>query len=51
MRGRFAILSVLLEAGEGLLVIEKTKNAEGKDWIKVELDRAKISTVGLKAMK
>ena len=51
MRGRFVILSVLREAGNGFVKIEITKNSEGKDWIAIHVDRSQITTTGLTAMK
>lgn len=50
-KGRFVILKVLLEAGEGFVEVRKVKNKEGKDWLEILVDREKIESVGLKAMK
>lgn len=46
MQARFAIMNVMLQAGEGLLTFDK--NAEG-DWV-FKMDREKIPTVGRKAI-
>lgn len=48
--GRYVILQVLLEAGEGFITIKKTKKDE-KDWISISIDHSKILTVGLPALK
>lgn len=43
---RFAILQVLLEAGEGLIRLEKVTADDGKPDIVIHLDRTKIESVG-----
>ena len=48
--GRYVILQVLLEAGQDFVTIKKSKREE-KDWISIEVDRSKILTVGLPALK
>ncbi|PRP85376.1 dipeptidyl-peptidase III [Planoprotostelium fungivorum] len=45
MQARFAILNVLLEAGQGLVQLEKTSND-----VRVVLDRSKIKSVGREAI-
>lgn len=40
----------MLEAGQDFITINKTKK-EDKDWIAISIDRSKISTVGLPALK
>ena len=50
MQARYVILRVLLEAGEGLVTIQKFVGADGNPDLAVELDRAKIPTVGRKAI-
>ena len=44
------ILRVLLEAGEGLISIEKTTDKDGKEDLLITLDRSKIPTVGKEAI-
>ena len=44
------ILRVLLEAGQGLITIEKTVDKDGKDDLLIALDRSKIPTVGKEAI-
>ena len=51
VNGRFVILRVLLEAENGFITIEKTKNEEGKDWISIKIDKEQILTTGFNAMK
>lgn len=53
MRARYVILRVLLEAGEGLVTIQKIdcSNEDDKPDIKVTLDRSKIATVGKEAIR
>jgi dipeptidyl-peptidase-3 len=50
INGRFVILSVLLEAGNNFIKIEKTKK-DHKDWIFVNIDKEQILTTGLTAIK
>ena len=50
MNARFVILKVLLEAGEGLVKIEKLTGEDGKPDLRVILDRAKIHDVGKPAI-
>ena len=50
MQARYVILQVLLEAGEDLVNISQTEEADGKPNILVELDRSKIQTVGKTAI-
>jgi len=52
MNGRFVILQVLLEAGNGFIKIEKCFNAEepGKEWISASFDTEQILTTGKTAM-
>ncbi|KAL4476266.1 hypothetical protein ABPG74_009999 [Tetrahymena malaccensis] len=53
INGRWVILQVLLEAGNGFVEIEKSKHPEdaNKDWIKVKVDRSQIFTTGKEAMR
>jgi len=50
MNARYVILRVLLEAGEGLVKIEKFTGEDGKPDVRVILDRAKILSVGKPAI-
>lgn len=50
MNARFVILRVLLEAGDGLVKIEKFAGEDGKPDVRVILDRAKILSVGKPAI-
>ncbi|XP_012939404.1 dipeptidyl peptidase 3 [Aplysia californica] len=50
MNARFVILRVLLEAGEGLVKIEKFTGEDGKPDLRVVLNRAKITTIGKPAI-
>lgn len=50
MRARFVILRVLLEAGEGLVALKRTTGADGEPDLEINLDRAKIATVGKAAI-
>ncbi|XP_069064068.1 dipeptidyl peptidase 3 [Pleurodeles waltl] len=51
MQARFAILRVLLEAGNQLVTIEQTTGADGKPDAVITLDRAKILSVGKPAIE
>ena len=50
MQARYVILQVLLEAGEGLVTIEKTEDEDSKGNIFIKLDKEKIQTVGRDAI-
>lgn len=50
MQGRYVILQVLLEAGDGLVNINKTTGEDGQPDLVITLDRTKIETVGKKAI-
>jgi len=50
MQARYALLRVMLEAGEGLVKIVETTGEDGKPDVYVKLDRSKIETVGVKAV-
>ncbi|GFO14314.1 dipeptidyl peptidase 3 [Plakobranchus ocellatus] len=50
MNARFVILRVLLEAGQGLVSIKKVEGEDGKPDLVIQLDRAKISSVGKPAI-
>lgn len=47
-RARYVLLRVLMEAGDGLLIVKETEPGNN---LLVSLDRSKISTVGMKAVK
>jgi dipeptidyl-peptidase III len=50
MNARFVILRVLLEAGGGLLNIQRFTADDGREDIRIDLDRSKIATVGKEAI-
>lgn len=50
MNARFVILRVLLEAGQGLLNIQRFTADDGREDISVDLDRSKIATIGKNAI-
>ena len=50
MQARFAILSVLLEAGNGLVTITRMTGEDGKPDAVVKLDRSKIDSIGKEAI-
>ncbi|XP_078391770.1 dipeptidyl peptidase 3 [Cetorhinus maximus] len=51
MQARFVILRVLLEAGQGFVTVRQTTGADGKPDAIITLDRSKIATVGMTAIK
>ncbi|XP_078001286.1 dipeptidyl peptidase 3-like [Glandiceps talaboti] len=50
MQARYVILRVLLEAGEGLVTIERITGEDGKPDAVIKLDRSKVETVGKEAI-
>ena len=50
MNARFVILRVLIEAGEGLITVRKIEGEDGKPDLVIQLDRAKIISVGKPAI-
>ena len=50
MQARYVILRVLLEAGEGLVAVERINGEDGEPDVIVRLDRSKINSVGKKAI-
>lgn len=50
MQARFVILRVLVEAGQGLVTITRTTGDDGKPDVIIQIDRAKIETVGKEAI-
>ena len=50
MNARFVILRVMLEAGEGLVSIERLTGEDGEPDLRVKLDRSKIISVGKPAI-
>lgn len=50
MCARFVILRVMLEAGGGLVALKRVVAADGRADVLIELDRAKVDTVGRKAV-
>lgn len=51
MQARFVILRVLLEAGGGLVSLQRTTGADGKPDAVISLDRGKIVAVGKAALE
>ncbi|XP_067877507.1 dipeptidyl peptidase 3 [Heterodontus francisci] len=51
MQARFVILRVLLEAGQGFVTVRQTTGSDGKPDAIITLDRNKISSVGMTAIK
>ena len=51
MNARYVILRVLLEAGQGLVKLERTNDQDGKENVLIHLDRSKIDTVGMAAIE
>jgi dipeptidyl-peptidase-3 len=51
MNARYVILRVLLEAGDGLVSLERMVGEDGKEDVLVHLDRSKIATVGKSAIE
>jgi len=49
-QARFAILQVLLEAGEDFVTVEEKTGSDGKPDLLISVDRSKIDTVGRKAI-
>jgi len=49
-QARFAILQVLLEAGEGLVTVEEKNGSDGRPDLLISVDQSKIDTVGRKAI-
>ena len=50
MQARYGILHVLLEAGEGLVSVDRTMGEDGEPDLLVSLDRSKINSVGKTAI-
>jgi dipeptidyl-peptidase-3 len=50
MQARYAITRIMMAAGEGLLTIDKAKDAQGLDTLEIRLDRTKIRSVGRPAV-
>ena len=50
MQARYGILQVLLEAGEGLVSVDRTVGEDGQPDLLVSLDRSKINSVGKTAI-
>ena len=50
MQARYVILQVLLEAGDGLVTINKTLDEDGRGNLMIQLDKDKIPTVGKDAI-
>ena len=50
MQARYVILRVLLEAGEGLVSVERITGEDAEPDVVVKLDRSKINSVGKKAI-
>ena len=50
MNARFVILRVLQEAGQSLVTVKKIEGEDGKPDLVIQLDRAKIISVGKPAV-
>lgn len=50
MNARFVILRVMLEAGDGLVQIQKVVGEDGQPDLCIKLDRSKITSVGKPAV-
>eukprot|EP00656_Telonema_subtile_P015366 TRINITY_DN18030_c0_g1_i2.p1 TRINITY_DN18030_c0_g1~~TRINITY_DN18030_c0_g1_i2.p1 ORF type:complete len:177 (-),score=41.46 TRINITY_DN18030_c0_g1_i2:328-858(-) len=50
MQARYVILRVLLEAGEGLVTLDRKDGADGNPDVEVVLDRSMVATVGKRAV-
>ncbi|KAF8365301.1 dpt-1 [Pristionchus pacificus] len=48
---RYVLTKVVLEAGQGFVTIAETKDSEGGDDLSFKLDKTKIDTVGMPAVK
>eukprot|EP01062_Namystynia_karyoxenos_P031732 TRINITY_DN2350_c0_g1_i1.p2 TRINITY_DN2350_c0_g1~~TRINITY_DN2350_c0_g1_i1.p2 ORF type:complete len:853 (+),score=326.41 TRINITY_DN2350_c0_g1_i1:112-2559(+) len=49
MHGRFVILRVMVDAGQGFVRVEQVKGQKGKD-LRIHMDRSKILSVGVPAI-
>jgi dipeptidyl-peptidase-3 len=49
-QARFAILQVLIEAGENLVTVQEKAGADGKPDLLIQVDGSKLDTVGRKAI-
>ena len=50
MQARYVILQVLLEAGQDLVTIQKTRDENDQENLLIQLDKEKIQTVGREAI-
>lgn len=50
-RGRFAILNVLLEAGQDFIKVEQIVGDDGKPDLQFKMDKSKLKSIGLPAVR
>ncbi len=50
-QGRFAILNVLLDAGQDFIKVEQIVGSDGKPDLLFKMDKSKLKSIGLPAVK